>query len=583
MEVRNINPVDVVPLSADDLQRVLLPGYKAHTCSVMSDGLGLDSVSKAVGAARGAVRLEQDATCTTAHISLPASLRTRSQLDAHPAPEDNLAPATTPVAHAEREERAEPLRGSPVGRGSTVHALPALGASVAGWASGDTRGVMTRGPSRLSGLPTAREEHGRPLRRSNSSPALLSCAAAWPASAPRCIGLTDSTHSLFLAKLFTDHIRSPSCMLLSASPRQCLDLLLGRPNGTQAWHARADIVVLSHTLVDTESAGRSLPGAHMAQRLREHGYAGLICLVASEHTSRPTDEIDETPPAVDFVIQPNSNLEEVSARLLHLHAANRRPSHRAKQLLDRMEPRRDPTHSEQVQEAGDNRHRETGAPEINLPRLLRTGEAGDGPHHVPPPPPSHPTTPASPDGPTAAMPAEAQPTGPDSADQGGAVAEEAEIAGAAAPRSLRVCALDDESIPRMIQTLLIKHHLHASLDESCALGATEEEMRGFVEVALGRLHSDLSPNLGLQRQADVVILDENIRPPEIMGSKLAGQLREQGFAGVTVVLTGASASGAQQIRALPAVDLVFEKGHPLTKMAEEVFQVLERRRPAAGV
>jgi len=143
-----------------------------------------------------------------------------------------------------------------------------------------------------------------------------------------------------------------------------------------------------------------------------------------------------------------------------------------------------------------------------------------------------------------------------------------------------VCTLDDESIPRMIQTLFMKHHLHASLEESCTLGATEEEMHSFVDVAMGHLNSDLSPNLGEQRQANVVLLDENILPPQIMGSQLAGELRDRGFVGVTVILTGASASRTDQLRALPAVDLVFDKGHPLPKMAEEVFRVLEQRRLA---
>jgi hypothetical protein len=144
-----------------------------------------------------------------------------------------------------------------------------------------------------------------------------------------------------------------------------------------------------------------------------------------------------------------------------------------------------------------------------------------------------------------------------------------------------VCALDDEDIPRMIQSLFIKHHLHASLEASCALGATEDEMRRFVDVALGCLNSDLSPNPGLHRQADVVLLDENILPPQVMGSQVAGELRARNFTGVIVILTGASASKMEQIRSLPGVDLVFDKGHPLPLMAEAVIRVLEQRLEAA--
>jgi hypothetical protein len=106
-------------------------------------------------------------------------------------------------------------------------------------------------------------------------------------------------------------------------------------------------------------------------------------------------------------------------------------------------------------------------------------------------------------------------------------------------------------------------------------------MHAFVDVALGKVNADLTPNLGTHREADIVLLDENIQPPQIMGSLLAGELRDRGFAGVIAILTGASASGTEKIRALPAVDLVFEKGHPLPKMAEEVLRILEQRRLAA--
>jgi hypothetical protein len=353
---------------------------------------------------------------------------------------------------------------------------------------------------------------------------------------------------------------------------------------------------------------------------------------------------------VDVVIQSDSFVEDVSARLLDLHTANRRPSHRAGQTLDR-------TRSEAEMHLSLERTRSEVEPSLptpkedssqqmkggqaealvnSLPGLTRSNKKWDSPlspqRAVPPPamqPPAlslapeleaQPPTPMNPGEPTAVSTAEPTPAGgphakgarvdasagpaapllappapsilplafltplaplaPPARCSSSPAPSAAPVAPSAdaAPRTLRVCALDDESIPRMIQTLFIKHHLHASLEASCALGATEEEMRGFVDVALGNLNPDLSPNLDLHRQADVVLLDENILPPSIMGSQVAGELRARNFTGVTVILTGASASKTEQIRALPAVDLVFDKGHPLPKMAEAVFRVLEQRR-----
>jgi hypothetical protein len=89
-----------------------------------------------------------------------------------------------------------------------------------------------------------------------------------------------------------------------------------------------------------------------------------------------------------------------------------------------------------------------------------------------------------------------------------------------APAALRVVGLDDEHIPRMIQGMFMKHHLKANLDASVVLGKTEEEMDAFVDVALGLLNPDLSPNTGEIHQADMVLLDQNIAPPRVLGSLL---------------------------------------------------------------
>lgn len=142
---------------------------------------------------------------------------------------------------------------------------------------------------------------------------------------------------------------------------------------------------------------------------------------------------------------------------------------------------------------------------------------------------------------------------------------------------MRVVGLDDEHVPRMVQGMFMKNHLKANLDASVALGKTVEEMTAFLDVALGLLNPDLSPNMGVVCPADVVLLDENIAPPQVLGSILAGQLRRRGYSGLTVLLTGTSCSHAEQLRSLPEVDLVFEKGFPLPKMAEQIKELLAIR------
>mmetsp|Transcript_103617 Transcript_103617/g.143312 ORF Transcript_103617/g.143312 Transcript_103617/m.143312 type:complete len:311 (+) Transcript_103617:251-1183(+) len=148
-------------------------------------------------------------------------------------------------------------------------------------------------------------------------------------------------------------------------------------------------------------------------------------------------------------------------------------------------------------------------------------------------------------------------------------------------RGFRVFGLDDERIPRMIQGMFMKHHLRADMEVSCSLGSTEEEILKFVDVALGILNPDLTATHGPRVQADVVLMDENIQPPKILGSILADELRQRGFSGRIVLLTGASATYASELRSRPSVDLVFEKGTPLARMAEEIRALIDDNEGAA--
>jgi hypothetical protein len=113
---------------------------------------------------------------------------------------------------------------------------------------------------------------------------------------PKCIGLINPNpnQSLFLGTLFTDHLHSLDATVLSASSTECrkfLDLVLGNRDGKAGWHPPADIVIISHKLLYTDSARRSLLGAHMAQWVRAHGFAGLVGILASGQTSLEVEEV----------------------------------------------------------------------------------------------------------------------------------------------------------------------------------------------------------------------------------------------------------------------------------------------------
>jgi len=74
VRVTNKNCVGFKALDEEECRRVFLPGYKSHVASATSDGVGLETVSRAMTVANGSVRLlcDTEAETTTVHLSLPA-------------------------------------------------------------------------------------------------------------------------------------------------------------------------------------------------------------------------------------------------------------------------------------------------------------------------------------------------------------------------------------------------------------------------------------------------------------------------------------------------------------------------------
>jgi hypothetical protein len=506
VEVSNLNPPGKPLLTPEECKRVLQPGYKAHACSAMSDGLGLDSASKAVGAAGGTVALTQEPTTTTLHLCLPAVMRTGGYLS-----EDSTA---TPPAESSR---------SPIAAGG-AHSPEQLSRSV-------TEPIFSQ----------AKDETRHP---------------------PTCVGLSnDSAAAGWVHRLFGLIGAGDAAVLDSASGEDdFLDAVMGhQTGGGEAVHP-AHVAVLQASW---------LAAAAMADRLRALGFVGVVCV----HMLRASvDELAwaRTHPAVDVVLHgcEEEELTRGAHGILALlrHAHRQRGSHNDTEGgagtggsgSSKASPVPRGTSGSRIRLAA----APAIAPTISAPTCGETAaeETAGVPAATPTAPVSNPTAPPGPNA-HPPVPAPAAPPAPPKAPLCG----------------LRAFGLDDEMIPRRILGLFMEHHLRADMGASATFGRTEEEIGSFVEVAMGLLHPDLTPNTGPATHADVVLLDENISPPKILGSLLAAELRERGFTGAVVILTGASASHISLLSALPGVDLVFDKGASLPKMGEEVRRILRQK------
>ena len=69
-----MNMTGAAQLTDGECKRVFSPGFKLHTASVSSDGIGLDSVKQAVSAAGGSAQLRSTSSHTTFRVELPAEV-----------------------------------------------------------------------------------------------------------------------------------------------------------------------------------------------------------------------------------------------------------------------------------------------------------------------------------------------------------------------------------------------------------------------------------------------------------------------------------------------------------------------------
>jgi hypothetical protein len=639
VDVTNTNSSHAVLLTLEAREKVFLPGYKSRSRSAMSDGLGLDSVRKDIGAVNGSASIWQDKRITRVSFCLPASLPVPpSGKDSELAETSEISDtsefsSTMPSSLSDRVERrgyssSESLAGLELdgcdvrlpreGSTLTLEHGPLLDSAEATPLLGPSNEIPSGGEIPAPESPAGRLASPPPHDAGARTPfhehmAAASTSVEDPILTPKCVAYAASCEqATFLREIFLELDASRCDVFSSVECRGVADVVLGRKRDDDVIDVigPADVVVLSQQ-VGVEGKGGVADGAKMATEFRMLGFEGIMCL----HMPGATEEElarARMHPAVDLLI-PGSSKD------LHLRDA----AHSILSLLrHRFHLKGRAESNGGMSSTGESGsaslisalHAWSSSPElthasasVDMPLFTGTefiGKEFTGPEFTGPEFAGPELAPTSIDFAEPAADVNPAKIPPDAAIRrlssrtDRLSVEEQEVAsksiglaepktppdvaaGKPSPRAdaptaagLRVLGLDDENIPRMVQALFMKHHLQADMQISGTLGRTHEEIASFVDVAMGVLNNDLSPNTGLQRQADVVLLDQNIAPPKVLGSLLAAELRECGFTGIIVILTGASTSMIDHLSLLPAIDKVYEKGAPLPKMAGEVRELL---------
>jgi hypothetical protein len=139
--------------------------------------------------------------------------------------------------------------------------------------------------------------------------------------------------------------------------------------------------------------------------------------------------------------------------------------------------------------------------------------------------------------------------------------------------------------------MVISRFLHADMSRSRVLGETREEQDALIDLALGRLQTDLKTSIpeegaaggggggggGWRRQADVALIDQNLHD-DVLGTSIAAELRQQGFCNVICIMTADSGDAVDALLAHPAVDCAFQKGTNTHTVVETVLKQLAIRR-----
>lgn len=491
--ITNINPIGFKPLSEDECERVFQMGYKSHATSAMSDGLGLDSVRRAVAAAHGAVKLtcDGDAMTTTVHLSLPVDV-SNVRLGDSGSPSNWRVPVST-LKSAQGLRVAAP----PADVCTEPPGTPALIALVAPRTArfrrvvscGDIPAYVSSLHPPFPGIPVSGvyNEDGVPRKAiaSTDSESSRATGATW-------VGL--------------DYLTSPIATAANISGGVHGYVSVGSSES----HQSADSIAGEAQMQATD-----LPGLASTS----HSFFATSC------------------PTPRRVV---SHAGKGASKSMKLRQS----------VYDKTKERAMTSDSTSISKT---------PPRPPLPHWLRDESeshfkcplCGRSSNFSQPPPHPIPTVCAVP---------------------------KTSLAGLS-NRKLRCIGIDDEDLPRLVHKILISHFLDAD-EESCSIGRTREEQAAFVDVAMGVRNPDLSYTQGEPIQADVVLLDENIderADPPVMGSLLCAELRMCGFRGITVVLSGAPSDQIAKLRALPGVDLAYDKGAGLPVISDAIKKLRQER------
>jgi hypothetical protein len=522
----------------------------------MSDGVGLDSVARAIAAAHGSVRIQcdADAETTTVYFSLPAHAVATTQKDRVETRSCLPSPAVSP-----RPAGSGALSSVPSGTGAS--SSPRREASTdspvcPGGTDAWSKSVRAADP-RTSAADTARQDEAGSHTTNHST---TSTPTRWKA---RLIG----------AKLL---MRSHGVRKTAAERRTIVAAIRAVIHGSDgvSRRMRAPETLGSFGLAPAEANNQTtFPSSTVGETMgSEHDPA--------DHDAHP---VPPAPLASGYGF-PVANVESEDVPCRRPVAPHSHPSPGADvPAADRPGPPRDdvdlscvrtqtgirPCLTDHVADFGTFSCGLSSA-SPSLAPSASTSISGGGRQTSPP------------------QPAAKSPLLPPQESRGAETAAAAQAAGGPhaceGRRKLRCVGMDDEDLPRMILRVLFTYHLDADLEASCAIGESAEEQEAFIDVAMGVRNPDLSYTEGEPVQADVVLLDENINEsanPPILGSLLSAELRMCGFKGIIVIFTGAPSSTIQDLRSQPGVDLAFGKEDGLPSIAAEITSLYDLRCAAA--
>ena len=284
VDITNQNRPGTRCLTDDECERVFESGYRSENATLLSHGIGLSSVRKAVDAAKGRAWLKAASGATTFTLLLPAT---------PVIPQDEGGPSE-PLPTSVRRPRTSPARRRPADKPYPIGKAMERGqSSSSAWPQRDTGHDTEEGLALSSQWAAA---------ASSSLLSSIPAATNEPAGGgmamvrPVCMGLDDDhfprqcLRMLFNEMLGADVERS---LVLGETEEEAgafVDAVLGNLDA-QLCRASpplppANIAIIDQNISPTQttvrSAGaRGLPqtGIDIAAELRRRGYGGVICIL----------------------------------------------------------------------------------------------------------------------------------------------------------------------------------------------------------------------------------------------------------------------------------------------------------------